>query len=70
MADCIYIINLTFSVTVLENIPTQKYYNSVTLRGNKSQHEYVLATTIIAFWGGFAKGALRMQNDLLMLCTD
>jgi len=55
--------------TDTEHLPTQKYYDSVTLRGNEPQHENVLATTIITFGSSFAKRALGVQNDLLVLCA-
>lgn len=60
--------NMNFGAN-LAGLPTQKDNNSIALCGDKSQHEYVLATTIIAFRGGFPERTLGMQNNLLMLCA-
>jgi hypothetical protein len=52
------------------DLPAQQHYDCVTLGGDKAEHKYVLGATVVAFWRGFSKRALCVQDDFLMFGAD
>jgi len=63
------VLSCVYLILKRSDSPTQQHYNGVTLRWDKTQHEYIFAAAVVTLWGGFTQGALCVQNDFLVLGT-